>query len=175
MKYLWLLCLTIILTACVGSRGETNSSAENQPSEVPASSELNGESLEETEPATELTLVGDRVLTLDRLTENAVIESPLFISGTVRRDWVNEASFPITLMSLENEVLEESYGTAAWLDPLPGDSVETMSGEDMIPFVAGMNFDTPAEGDRAKLRFTKADPRDEAPLFFVELTVSWPE
>jgi len=114
------------------------------------------------------------VIVLDDLSERETIQSPLEISGTVRRDWMFEGSFPITLLTLDNDIVKEWYGTGPWLEPLDGDTYETMEGDDMIPFMALIEFDAPMDGDLGKLRFGNSVIAEEDVPEYVEMMILWP-
>ena len=108
------------------------------------------------------------------LQDRSIIESPLVLEGFVRRDWVFEGSFPITIMTLENTVVKEGYGTAAWLEPLEGDTLNDMTGEDMIPFTANIEFKSPEGGDMGKIRFGNSVIGDDDVETHVDLMILWP-
>lgn len=106
------------------------------------------------------------------LGERSVIESPLTLTGKVRRDWMFEGSFPITIMTLEGSIVKEWYGEGAWLEPIAEDLEP--SGNDMIEFTATIDFEAPAEGDGGKIRFAKDLVGDDPVEEYVEMMVLWP-
>lgn len=111
---------------------------------------------------------------LNNLKERALIKSPLQIEGLVRRDWMFEGSFPITLMTLEGEIVKEWYGSGAWLEPLNGGSFDDLQGDDMIEFASTIAFDAPAGVDMGKIRFAKDLVGDDDVPAYVEMMVLWP-
>ncbi len=181
MKNLFLLSVIVLLSACAQPESDTSTMP---PASMPeeamvletkeGEANLSSEGLLEAPIGSELSNENGLVLTLDSLSERQRINAPLLVGGTVRRDWVHEASFPITLMTLTEDVVAEGYGTASWLEPLEGDTLETMSGEDMIPFVASVDFEAPAEEYMGKIRFGNSVIAEDDVEQYVELMILWP-
>jgi len=111
---------------------------------------------------------------VNNLEERGVVKSPLQIEGLVRQDWMFEGSFPITLMTLEEDIVKSWYGAGSWLEPLNGSSFDDMHGDDMIEFVSTIDFDAPEGGDMGKIRFAKDLVVDEDEPAFVEMMILWP-
>jgi len=84
---------------------------------------------------------------VNKLKENALIKSPLEISGRARGSWFFEASFPIQLLDQKGAVLAQTVGQAQ------GDWMTT----DLVPFVAELKFETPL-GDTGILVFKRDNP-----------------
>jgi len=65
--------------------------------------------------------------------QNALINSPLKISGEARGYWFFEGDFPIILKTETNEIIAKGTASAR------GDWMT----EDFVPFIAELRFDTP--------------------------------
>lgn len=65
--------------------------------------------------------------------ENAVVGSPLTISGEARGPWFFEASFPVSLVNWDGLIIAEGVATAT------GDWMTT----DLVPFTATLKFTSP--------------------------------
>ena len=196
MKLFLTLALSVLLVAC-GNTSEPKNNGLNNDLPAPTEEEManqdegdernvasstdDSEDLDEDdddevdEGEEDLFVVATDKLLLEDFAERQMIQSPLELQGKVRRDWFFEGSFPITLMTLEGEVVKEWYGTGDWLEPLD-DDLELL-GEDLINFESTLEFEAPAEGDGlGKLRFGQSMVTDEAGQEpdFVEVMVLWP-
>jgi len=80
---------------------------------------------------------------VDGIKNNSLIKSPLTVTGRARGNWFFEASFPLELLSQDNQVLAQNHAQAE------GDWMTT----DLVPFIAELQFETPLEGDNGKLIF----------------------
>lgn len=81
---------------------------------------------------------------------NAVISSPLKISGDARGSWFFEGEFPIALYAAGGEVLAEGFGHSS----------EPWMTEQFIPFTAELTFDAPS-GTRLQLELMLNNPADD--------------
>lgn len=84
---------------------------------------------------------------VDKLQSNALINSPLKITGRARGTWFFEASFPIQLLDQNGNRLTEAIATAV------GDWMT----EDLVPFTAELKFTAPA-GNTGQLVLNKDNP-----------------
>lgn len=105
---------------------------------------------------TEFKTTEDNILTLREFAEMDLIVSPQRIEGTVPSDWVFEWNFPVTLMTLEEEIIKERYWIANIFDTV--DQVV----EDNLDFTATIDFALPEdlEDNIVKIRFEGAMLRD---------------
>lgn len=84
--------------------------------------------------------VEDRIR-IDAPRPNAMIASPLAISGEARGYWFFEASFPVVLTDWDGRIIAEGHATA-------GDDWMV---EDFVPFTAELTFEKPEDiGDFSK-------------------------
>lgn len=90
----------------------------------------------------------ENTVMLDNLSAGDVVSSPLTITGTVPPGWMFEASFPISIMDQNGEIISQGYG-----EPIPPD--EWMSGEP-VRFTATLTFETDTEA--GIIRFEKDNP-----------------
>jgi len=111
-------------------------------------------------------------IVINNFARRQLISSPLTISGVAPRSWYFEGSFPITLMTLEDDVVKAWYASGPWLELLPGTT--EMQGTDSIPFTATIEFETPDDVDMGKIRFAKNLVADEDVEVFVETMILWP-
>lgn len=76
---------------------------------------------------------------------NDVIKSPLIIKGQARGNWFFEASFPVTLLDSEGNVLVEYYATAQdeWMTP------------EFVPFETVLVFENPESAQSGTLILKK--------------------
>jgi hypothetical protein len=79
---------------------------------------------------------------------NAVITSPLSISGEARGNWYFEASFPIELRDANGKVLVQHYAEAQ------GEWMTT----EFVPFKSTISFTKPAPGTKGMLILRKDNP-----------------
>ena len=77
-------------------------------------------------------------------TIDAIISSPLTITGQARGPWYFEASFPVVLTDWDGKIIAEGHAQAQ------GDWMTT----EFVPFTATLTFATPTAGDPAKNRGT---------------------
>ena len=80
----------------------------------------------------------DDLIRLDSPRPNAVIESPLEISGEARGYWFFEASFPVYLTNWDGLIISQWHATATgeWMT------------ENFVPFTSLLDFESPyKEGD----------------------------
>jgi len=79
---------------------------------------------------------------------NAVIESPLTVTGEARGTWFFEASFPVVLVDGDGAIIATGIAQAdgEWMT------------EDFVPFTATVTFTRPAYGDRGSLLLRKDNP-----------------
>ena len=78
------------------------------------------------------------LITLSAPEPNAVIESPLTITGEARGPWYFEATFPIVLTNWDGLIIAEHYAEAqgGWMT------------EEFVPFESVLEFESPySEGD----------------------------
>lgn len=85
---------------------------------------------------------------LDNLPAESSVTSPLTISGTVPPGWMFEASFPITVLDENRNIITQGYG-----EPIP--PANWMSDEP-VRFSATLSFETDAES--GYIRFEKDNP-----------------
>lgn len=91
---------------------------------------------------------------LDDFASMMSISSPTTITGKAPRAWFFEWSFPVALLTLENEILDEAPATWDWLEPVW--ESEEISENDMIDFTTTLEFEIPADSTwEAKIRFLK--------------------
>ncbi|MDQ3008738.1 MAG: Gmad2 immunoglobulin-like domain-containing protein [bacterium] len=76
------------------------------------------------------------------------ISSPLRITGQARGNWFFEATFPVVLTNWNGLIIAEGYAEAQgeWMT------------EELVPFVATLEFVTPDYGERGSLILQKANP-----------------
>ncbi|MBI4592490.1 hypothetical protein HY733_03525 [Candidatus Uhrbacteria bacterium] len=81
-------------------------------------------------------------------TKDSIITSPLTITGEAPGFWYFEATFPIVLVNWDGLVIAEGYATAQgeWMT------------EEMVPFTATLEFETPEYGDNGALILQKGNP-----------------
>lgn len=84
---------------------------------------------------------------VNKLQPNALVVSPLKITGHARGTWYFEASFPIQLLDQTGTVLAQ----------VPAQSQGNWMTEDLVPFTATLNFATPAT-DTGMLVLKKDNP-----------------
>lgn len=91
------------------------------------------------------------LITVSTPLEGEAVKSPLKIKGDARGFWFFEASFPIRIYDENGKVLglAVAQAKADWMT------------EDLVPFEATLNFDTPAEGD-GFIVFEKDNPSGQA-------------
>jgi len=87
------------------------------------------------------------LIRIDSPRPNAVVASPLEITGQARGTWYFEASFPIKLLDGNGNVLAQT----------PAQSQGEWMTEDFVPFEATLEFSTPAT-DRGTLILEKDNP-----------------
>lgn len=190
MKHLLLLVLALVLSGCGGGvlyyhvDEDSLNTTPNSQVVTPTENVETETVIEEVLPTDDLLPLGEpvelsnengAVVVVQNLTERQMIASPLAIIGTARRDWFFEGSFPVTLMTLEEETVKEWYATGAWLEPLDGGDLESLSGDDMIAFETNIEFEAPGlEVDGGKIRFGKSVVGDEDTEEYVEMMVLWP-
>jgi len=125
-----------------------------------------------TETSVDLKL--EKNITLFNFSERKKINSPLTLRGIAPRAWFFEGIIPITLLTLEEDIVVQSYGTGAWLEPLEGET--ELKANDPIEFTANITFTSPRT-DLGKIRVAK-DPTGfeetgELPQY-VETIILWP-
>lgn len=91
--------------------------------------------------------------------EGDLVSSPLVIEGEARGNWFFEATFPITLLDADGNVIARSIGMT------PGD----WTTEEFLPFSSTLEFDAPGT-DRGTLLLEKDNPSLE-PEFDAELRI----
>ncbi len=173
MKYFLCLAFVLTLTAC----------GDKSPQEV-SDEMVDGATLDEMsfddivdiegsggEPVVFKTSAGNEIIVND-LQDRQMIESPLMLTGKAPRNWFFEGSFPVTLMTLEEEIIKEWYAQGDWLDPLEegGD----LAAGDMIEFTTTLEFEVPVDGDMGKIRFAKDLVADEDTEDVTEVMILWP-
>lgn len=84
----------------------------------------------------------------------AVIASPLQIRGRARGTWFFEGDFPIVLKDARGRVIAKWYATAQgeWMT------------QSFVPFIATLDFKSPAAGSRGVLELKKDNPSDRREL-----------
>ncbi|MFA6435765.1 MAG: GerMN domain-containing protein [Candidatus Gracilibacteria bacterium] len=87
-------------------------------------------------------------ITLTTPTENTLVSAPLIIEGQAQGTWFFEASFPITLLDENNNVLAQTTAQAQ------GDWMT----EDFVPFTAQIDSFSPGESTTGILHFQKDNP-----------------
>ena len=185
MKNLALLRLVLVLSAC-GVRYDADSmpSAPVPDSDAAVMQQNKDDRLQvpvliddggmiASEPSVQKTSSGNEIR-FDNLTDRSVLESPVSISGQAPRRWFFEGSFPVTIMTLEEEVVHEWYAEGPWLEPLNGRGLEDLRADDMIPFTVTTEYEPPLDGDMGKVRFAKNLVADEDTPDMVEIMVLWP-
>lgn len=85
---------------------------------------------------------------IDSPRPNAVISSPLSISGTARGNWYFEASFPVELRDEKGNILVQHYAEAQ------GEWMTT----EFVPFKSTLTFTKPASGTKGTLILRKDNP-----------------
>ena len=83
---------------------------------------------------------------------NQTISSPLHVTGDARGYWFFEASFPVTLVDANGNVIP--------LDPGYIMATEEWMTEDFVPFEAMLEFDSLPAGQKGTLIFHKDNPSD---------------
>lgn len=78
----------------------------------------------------------------------AVVMSPLTITGQARGYWYFEASFPVVLTDWDGRIIAEGYAEAQddWMT------------EEFVPFKATLTFEQPSYGERGMLILRKDNP-----------------
>lgn len=112
---------------------------------------------------------------LDNFTQRQMIESPLKVSGVAPRKWFFEGVIPITLLTLEEEVVKQWYGTGPWLDPVEGKT--DIEADDSIAFSATIEFESP-DTDMGKIRIAQDGTGSHETGIepdYVETMILWPE
>ncbi|HKK28303.1 MAG TPA: Gmad2 immunoglobulin-like domain-containing protein [Gemmatimonadota bacterium] len=79
---------------------------------------------------------------------NAVIESPVGVTGRARGGWYFEGTFRVVLVDWDGRILAEGPATAEG---------EWTTAE-FVPFHATLHFETPSYGERGTLILRKANP-----------------
>lgn len=89
------------------------------------------------------------LITIDSPRPNAVVASPLEISGRARGNWYFEASFPVKLLDADGNVLAQTPAQAEgeWMT------------EDFVPYKATLEFETPTTAT-GTLILEKDNPSD---------------
>ncbi len=106
-------------------------------------------------------------LIVDNFGSRISVSSPATITGSAPRAWFFEWVFPVTLMTLEDEIITESYASGDWLSPIWHD--DELQADDMIEFSSTIEFDIPEESTgEAKIRFSKDNTGDEIEVEYVE-------
>lgn len=86
------------------------------------------------------------------------------------RYWFFEASFPISIVSVNNKVLVDGYATWDWLSPV--DNKENLDADDMIDFEA--HFDLwNIHSQPAKIKLSKDNPRwdENNEEYFIDILI----
>ena len=89
----------------------------------------------------------DDLITVDYPTANAVVESPLTVTGEARGTWYFEASFPVQLLDANDNVIASAPAQAQ------GDWMTT----DYVPFSVTLTFPKPST-DTGTLVLKKDNP-----------------
>ncbi len=106
-------------------------------------------------------------LILDNFWPMIGITSPYTLTWKAPRSWFFEWSFPVTLMTLGEDMLYEAPATGAWLEAI-WDSDELWA-DDMIDFSATIEFIIPEDSTgEAKIRFTREDMSWETDGEYIE-------
>lgn len=126
--------LGLVMIGCVACGGVEKPPAEPQPSsisEAPPPAPATGE-----EPA----------LRVSAPVADAVVSSPLVVTGEARGSWYFEANFPVSLLDAEGKPVVRSYAQAQgeWMT------------EQFVPFKAELTFAAPA-GTTGTLVLEKAN------------------
>jgi hypothetical protein len=127
----------ILLVASVGCSSGPSAAPESQPDsvggEAPASSEAQHEALRVAAPR-----------------RDALVTSPLVVTGEARGSWYFEATFPVSLLDAQGNTLANSYAQAQgeWMI------------EGFVPFRAELTFTLPPDATDATgtLVLQKANP-----------------
>lgn len=163
--------LALTLVGCGKSVETTTSDTETtSPEEAYQSSYYNDE-----DPLTNGDLELGQGVVLNDFAQRQAIGSPLELSGVAPRYWFFEGIVPITIMTLEEEIVAEGYGSGAWLEPLPGE--DELGANDPVAFTATIEFTAPPlEVDMGKIRIaqdaTGSDETGIAPAY-VETMILW--
>lgn len=87
------------------------------------------------------------LIQLDAPRPNAVVTSPLEVSGQARGSWFFEATFPVVLTDWDGLIIAEGFATA------DGDWMTS----EFVPFTATLEFQTPEYGERGSLILQKSN------------------
>jgi hypothetical protein len=90
----------------------------------------------------------DDLITVQSLTNNEGIISPLTIHGKARGNWYFEGTFPVVLTDWDGKIIAETYATAQgeWMT------------EEYVPFIATIEFKKPEYVGSGYLIFKKDNP-----------------
>lgn len=126
--------LSLVAVGCVACGGAETQSPEAQPATV-------GEEAAPA-PAAEAELA----IRVSTPTADAVVSSPLVVTGEARGSWFFEATFPVTLLDADGKPLVRGFAQAQgeWMT------------EDFVPFKAELVFTAPA-GATGTLLIEKAN------------------
>jgi len=105
---------------------------------------------EETEIPSLEAVTSDKGVTLylSNPTREGTILSPLMITGEAPGYWFFEASFPVILTNWDGLIIAEGYATAT----------EDWMTEELVPFTAELEFETPAYGENGFFILKRDNP-----------------
>ena len=168
MKYIFLLLLGVVVGYVWA---QSSLSLPEQPGTFDAGSvQVQDQPL--TEPSSQdvdlQPVVSDKGVSLFVQTpqQNAVIQSPLEITGEAPGSWFFEASFPLVLTDWDGKIIAQGYAQAQ----------EDWMTESLVPFKGVLEFLVPAYGENGFLILRKDNPSGlsehddaiEIPLRFVQ-------
>lgn len=177
MRYLLIFLSTILFVGC------TTNTENMPPAPIPGETldtEKNDDDMlipeenENEEIGTPLPLELGHGIVVDNFSERQLIRSPLELTGVAPRSWFFEGIIPITLLTLEEDVIAEGYGSGAWLEPIDGS--DELGADDPIAFTSTITFETP-DADMGKIRIaqdaTGSEETGHEPAM-VEILILWP-
>lgn len=144
MKYLGFLFLSLTLVGC----GKISTPDPVIPGYPESDYQTNYYS--DSDPKTDAHLELEHGVVLYDFAQRQSINSPLTVKGVAPRRWYFEAIVPVSLLTLEGEVITVAGGYGPWLEPIDG----VQGAEDPIPFEATLEFDDPGI-DMGKIRVAK--------------------